>query len=126
MSETLIISIVAGILTIFGGAGFWSYKASRAETPLKQGAHDLALAAGVNQIMMASLEAVQEDAKELREDLKSLRDELETVKTELDSERKNFTTRLERWVIWYQQLAVGWEVHRQKPHAPPPPDNLSA
>lgn len=120
MSETLIISIVAGILAIFGGAGFWSYKASRAETPLKQGAHDLALAAGANQILITSLKSVEDRLEKQDKRIDILEAELEEER----NERKNFADRLERWAIWYQQLAAGWETHRQKPNAPPSPDTL--
>lgn len=120
MSETLIISIVAGILTIFGGAGFWSYKASRAETPLKQGAHDLALVSTANAALAASIASLREQMDQQDKRIDVLEADLEEERTE----RRNFADRLERWAIWYQQLAQGWETHRQKPNAPQSPDNI--
>ena len=69
MTPEAVLSIILGTLGVLGSAGFWGYKQSRKEAPIKKRDADLAVAETSQQMALAVAIAAREDNVTLRADL---------------------------------------------------------
>lgn len=84
MSETGIVSVILGILTLLGGGGFWTYRQFKKEAPVKKRDADIAVAEKSQQMAMAIADDLREDYTRLREDLNVEREARQKLAGRLD------------------------------------------
>lgn len=71
--------IIVALLAALGGTGFWGYRQSRKEAPIRQRDADIAAADQSVQMALAVATAAREDNISLREDLNKERGERQTL-----------------------------------------------
>lgn len=74
-----VLPIILALLTLLGGTGFWGYRQSRKEAPVKKRDADIAAADKSVQMALAVATAAREDNASLREDLNKERGERQTL-----------------------------------------------
>lgn len=131
MSETGIVAIIIGVLGILGGGGFWTYRQSRREAPVRQRDADLAVAEKSQQMAMVIAVAAQENSDRLRVDMEAEREarqqltgrveSLETRIREQDRTISHLRRALQLFTEAWDDLTARWEHHRAQDHPPDRP-----
>jgi hypothetical protein len=83
MSEQTIVTIVVGLLSLLGGAGFWGYMTNRKEAPIKKRDADIAVAHTSQQMALAIAEDLRLDVGRVRTELDAERTERENLGNEV-------------------------------------------
>lgn len=76
-------SIVIAILGIVGGVGFWQYRISRKDAPVRKQEADMAVAEKSQQMAMAIAERLDIDYQSVRTDLGKAQGAISTLQTQL-------------------------------------------
>lgn len=74
MTSDVVLPIILGVLTVLGGTGFWGYRQSRKEAPVKKRDADIAAADQSVQMALAVATAARDDNAALRADLNTERE----------------------------------------------------
>lgn len=131
MSETAIVSIILGILTLLGSGGVWGYRQFKKEAPVKKRDADIAVAEKSQQMAMAIADDLREDYTRLREDLNTERDArqaltgrvdgLETHIRELNGTIRHLREAVRVLTVWGNDIVARWAVIRMHQEPPPMP-----
>ncbi|WP_315913569.1 hypothetical protein [Arthrobacter sp. lap29] len=131
MSEAGIVAIIIGVLGILGGGGFWTYRQSRSDAPVRQRDADLAVAEKSQQMAMIIAVAAQENSDRLRADMDIEREarqqltgrveSLETRIREQDRTISHLRRALQIFTEAWDDLSARWEHHRAQDHPPDRP-----
>ena len=131
MTPEAVLSIILGTLGFLGSAGFWGYKQSRKEAPIKKRDADVAAASSVQQMAMAIADDMRTDIDRLRTDLTAEREERKKLEGRLegvveDLRQRDITIRLTREALQafsyaWDALATNWQSIRQSDRPPEKP-----
>lgn len=131
MSEAGIVAIIIGVLGILGGGGFWTYRQSRREAPVRQRDADLAVAEKSQQMAMVIAVAAQENSdrlrvevgaeREARQQLTGRVESLETRIREQDRTISHLRRALQFFTEAWDDLTHRWDYHRAQDHPPDRP-----
>jgi len=126
-----VLPIILALLTLLGGTGFWGYRQSRKEAPVKKRDADIAAADKSVQMALAVATAAREDNASLREDLNKERGERQTLAGRVDGlenhireQNRTIQTLREALRIFstgWDELVSRWQALRQDEHPPPKP-----
>lgn len=132
MSETAIVSIILGILTLLGSGGVWGYRQFKKEAPVKKRDADIAVAEKSQQMAMAIADDLREDYTRLREDLNTERehrqnlsgrvDELATHIREQDRTIRHLRDAIRVLTEWGNDIVARWNILRMNQEPPPMPN----
>ena len=131
MTPEAVLSIILATLGILGSAGFWGYRQSRKEAPIKKRDADLAVAETSQQMALAVAIAAREDNVTLRADLDKERSALQVLSGRVDElssqvrEHNHTISRLREALSTlsnaWDELAANWSTLRLKDEPPPKP-----
>lgn len=131
MSEGSVIAIIVALLGIVGGGGYWGYKQSSKEAPVKKRDADIAVAEKSQQMAMAIADDLREDYTRLRTDLNAEREErtklsgrvdsLETHIREQDKTIRTLRDAVRLFTAAWDDLTNRWQHYRQSENPPPRP-----
>ncbi|MGQ3382988.1 hypothetical protein [Glutamicibacter sp. TV12E] len=132
MSETSIVAIILGVLTLLTGGGFWGYRQFSREAPVRKRDADIAVAEKSQQMAMAIADDLREDYGRLRTDLNSEREERQKLAGRVDSletqirEQNRTIQRLREAVrvfnAAWDDLSHRWQHYRTSEHPPARPN----
>lgn len=134
MSETSIVAIILGVLTLVGsvGGGYWGHKQIRKEAPVRKRDADIAVAEKSQQMAMAIADDLREDYGRLRTDLNSEREERQKLAGRVDSletqirEQNRTIQRLREAIRTFNaawdDLTHRWHHYRASEHPPARPN----
>lgn len=77
--------IILGILGLVSGVGFWQYRISRKDAPVRKKEADMAVAEKSQQMAMAIAERLDIDYKSVRAELTSTQEAVASLQTELQT-----------------------------------------
>lgn len=131
MIPEVVVPVIVAVLALLGGTGFWGYKQSRKEAPIKKEEADIAAADKTVQMALAVATAAREDNASLREDLNKERGERQTLAGRVESLETRIREQ-DRTIGWLRELVAAfsagwddlvtrWEIHRQSDAPPPKP-----
>lgn len=114
--------IILGILGLVSGVGFWQYRISRKDAPVRKKEADMAVAEKSQQMAMAIAERLDIDYQSVRTDLTaalgaitSLQDELRTIQSHTQEQDRTIST-LRRAVRSFSEawddLVLNWARYR--------------
>ena len=131
MSETAIVSIILGVLTLLGGGGVWGYRQFKQEEPVKKRDADIAAADTSVQMALSIAKAAREHSEALGRELETergARKELSGRVDDLYGEIRSLrgTVRLLREAVRifnaaWDDLAYRWHEHKLADKPPPRP-----
>ena len=131
MTPDLVLPIILGLLAVLGGTGFWGYKQSRKEAPIKKRDADLAVAETSQQMALAVAIAAREDNITLRADLDKERGALQVLSGRVDElstqvrEHNRTISRLREALSTlsnaWDEMAEQWATLRLSDEPPPKP-----
>lgn len=138
MIDAGIVTITIGVLGVFGGGGFWVYRQSRRDAPVRQRDADLAVAEKSQQMAMVIAVAAQENSERAQQDSDRLRLDMEKERTERHllttrvvslehqvKEQGRTISHLRRTVQAFSEawddLVAHWDHHRTQKHPPERP-----
>lgn len=84
-------SIVLAILGIVGGVGFWQYRISRKDAPVRKQEADMAVAEKSQQMAMAIAERLDKDYTQVRADLVELTAQVVELRTRSEDQDRTIT-----------------------------------
>lgn len=126
-----VLPIILALLTLLGGTGFWGYRQSRKEAPVKKRDADIAAADKSVQMALAVATAARADNASLREDLNKERGERQTLAGRVDGLEnhireqnrtiQNLREALRIFSTGWDELVSRWQSLRQDEHPPPKP-----
>lgn len=126
-----VLPIILALLTLLGGTGFWGYRQSRKEAPVKKRDADIAAADKSVQMALAVATAARADNASLREDLNKERGERQTLAGRVDGLEnhireqnrtiQNLREALRIFSTGWDELVSRWQALRQDEHPPPKP-----
>ncbi|MGC0270820.1 hypothetical protein ACPROK_14765 [Glutamicibacter soli] len=132
MSESSIVAIILGVLTLLTGGGFWGYRQFSREAPVRKRDADIAVAEKSQQMAMAIADDLREDYGRLRTDLNSEREERQKLAGRVDSletqirEQNRTIQRLREAVRTFNaawdDLTHRWQHYRASEHPPARPN----
>lgn len=122
MTPDYLIPIIVAVLGVLGGGGFWSYRLSRREAPVKQQEADMAVAERSQQMAMKIAERLDIDYQSVRADLSAALGDITDLQTELRTvqshtqEQDRTITNLRRAVRSFSEawddLVLNWARYR--------------
>lgn len=119
MTQEQITTIIVAVLALLGGGGFWGYRQSRKEAPIKKRDADIAAADQSVQMALAVATAAREDNATLREDLNKERGERQTLAGRVDELAKHIREQ-DRTISGLREalrvLSLGWDDLIQRWH----------
>lgn len=131
MSESGLVAIIIGVLGLLGGGGFWGYRQSRKDAPVRQRDADLVVADKSQQMAMAIADDLRQDYERLRGELGHERDgrleltgrftALETHVREQDKTISHLRRALGQFSAAWDDLTTRWEHHRTLDYPPDRP-----
>ena len=131
MSESAIVAVILGVLGLLGGGGFWSYRQSRRDAPVRQRDADLVVADKSQQMALAVANDLREDyerlrgevgqEREARQQLTGRVESLETHIREQDKTISHLRRALGQFSAAWDDLATRWDHHRTQDHPPDRP-----
>ena len=132
MSETAIVSIILGIMTLLGSGGFFGYRQFKKEAPVKKRDADIAVAEKSQQMAMSIADDLRGDYTRLRADLNTEReqrqnltgrvDSLETHIREQERTIRNLRDAVRVLTAWGNDIVARWNVVRLQEKPPPLPN----
>lgn len=130
MSEASL-AIILAVLGILGGGGFWGYRQSRKEAPIKKRDADLAAADASVQMALAVAVAARDDNAQLRADLNTEREHRLKLGIRVDElaehnrvQEKTITALraiVTAFTNGWDDLVERWHHHRQQDQPPARP-----
>lgn len=128
MTPDIVLPLILGILGVLGGTGFWGYRQSRKEAPVRQKDADIAAAERSQQMALAVSDDLREDVARLRAELVAERAERKQVYAELSEQLHLQNQRLDtvrdafrQLSRWVDDILDNWEIMRQNVDAPRKP-----
>ena len=131
MSETAIVSIILGVLTLLGGGGIWGYRQFKQEEPVKKRDADIAAADTSVQMALSIAKAAREHSEALGKELETERgarqhlsgrlDGLETHIRELNGTIRTLRDAVRIFSAAWDDLTYRWHEHRLADKPPPRP-----
>lgn len=145
MSETIIIAIIGGVVTIISAPAIWGFLKSRKEEPLKHKESERAEELQEDQRALSYAKDARDDARQAREHAEWIAARLEQVTAEVTRERDNRRelgervrkqeahtrqqdqkiSQLERVIKVFSDawddLIENWSIYRQRDEPPPRP-----
>lgn len=128
MTPDLFIPIIVGILGLLGGTGFWGYRQSRKEAPVKKRDADIAIADKSVQMALAVATAAREDNATLRKSVAEERTQRETLTTRVDGLEthireqdrtiRNLRDTVRVFTDWANDIVTRWNVIRLQTEPP--------
>ncbi|GAA0199469.1 hypothetical protein [Glutamicibacter creatinolyticus] len=117
MSETSIVTLALGLMTLLTGTGFWGFRQYKKEAPVKKRDADIAVAEKSQQMALAVAES-------LRKDMESLRERMDGMETKLEEQNQTIQKLREAVRLFHaawDDLTQRWHVHRQSEYPPARP-----
>lgn len=148
MSESGIIALILGILTVATSGGVIGFLQNRKKVPVEKRDADLAAAEKSQQMALANAADLRTDLDRLRTELDTTRTDLKTTRTDLNTEREHrerlsgrvegleshireqdrtiggLRAALSGMNAWISDLFLRWDYYRQQP-TPPDRPNLN-
>ena len=131
MTPEAVLSIILATLGVLGSAGFWGYKQSRKEAPIKKRDADLAVADKSQQMAMAIATRLDTELLAMKADLTTERGERQTLGGRVDElaaqvrEQDRTITGLREVVRSFSSawdsLVRDWHILRLEESPPPKP-----
>ncbi|MDJ0321817.1 hypothetical protein [Pseudarthrobacter sp. PS3-L1] len=128
MSEGAIVAIIVAIFGVVGGGGFWTYRQSRKDAPVRQRDADIAAASTSQQMALVIAAELRLDVDRIRSDLKASDargdklevrgDGLEIRIEDLEKKVRRQSRMITAWEHFYADLTGRWHIHRQAESAP--------
>lgn len=132
MSEASLVAIILGVLTVLGGGGIWTYKASRREEPIRQEEAALAVAKTSQDMALEIATNLRQDVKDLQREMKEEKEKTQTLVIQVEALTTKVNTQaneisfLQRGLRIFNQawddLIIRWAVIRLKEEPPNRPD----
>jgi len=129
--EAIITGIVTILVAVLGG-GFWQYRQSRKEAPVKKKDADLAAAKTAQQMALDIADDLREDVARFREELNTEREErnklsgrvdsLETHIREQDKTIRRLRDAIRIFTAAWDDLTHRWDFYRKSDHPPARPN----
>lgn len=131
MSTEVFTTIMGVMLAVLGGTGFWGYRQSRKEAPVKKAEAEVAIAEKSQQMALAIATRLDQDVKTLRGDLATANtnllvltgrvDEQGTQLREQESTINHLRDAVRIFSDAWDDLILRWDTHRQSTTAPAKP-----
>lgn len=132
MTPELVLTLIGVIVTAVLGGGFWNYRQSRKEAPIKQTDANIANAEKSQQMAMAIADDLREDYVRLREDLGTERDERQKLSgrveelanhiREQDRTIRSLREAVRVFTAAWDDIVQRWHEYRQSEQPPPRPN----
>ena len=132
MNENGLVGILVAVLGVLGGGGFWTYRQSRKEAPVRQRDAELVVAEKSQQMTMAFADDLREDYQRLRGELSDERDarqqltgRVEGLETHVREQGKTITqlrSALGLFSAAWDDLAERWAYYRLQDIPPDRPN----
>ena len=125
MSETSIVAIILGVLTILGGGGFWGYKQFSKEAPVRKRDADIAVAEKSQQMALAVAESTRKDLERYAAQMNILTGRVESLETQVREQNRTIQTLREAVRLFHaawDDLTYRWHTVRQSEHPPARPN----
>lgn len=132
MSESAIVAVILGVLTLLTGGGFWGYRQSRKEAPIKKRDADIAAADTSVQMALAIAKSAKEHSEGLAKELTTERGERQKLSGRVDGlenhirEQNKTIERLRNaisvFAAAWDDLTHRWEHYRKSDHPPARPN----
>lgn len=120
----IVITIVGGIFAVVGGAGFWQYRISRKEAPIKVQQADLAVASTTQAMALQITAELRTDLDRLRTDYTRLEGRQEGFETQLREQGETITrlrSLVQAFSYGWDELVANWHTIRQREVPPAKP-----
>lgn len=124
MSEQTIVTIVVGLLSLLGGAGFWGYMTNRKEAPIKKRDADVAVAHQSQQMALAIAEDLREDVGRIRSELNEEREARKALALRVDKQEstiQGLRAAVRAFRDAWANLTANWQVIRLQDYPPAEP-----
>lgn len=131
MAPEILTTVILGVLGILTGTGYWGYRQSRREAPVKQRDADIAAAERSQQMALAVADDLRQDLSRLRGELGTERDERKGLSAEVQalSAQVRHQSRLLETVRdafgklsrWADHIVENWDTVRKSEAAPERP-----
>lgn len=126
MNYAAVTSIILGILGVVGGVGFWQYRISRKDAPVRKQEADMAVAEKSQQMAMAIAERLDKDYALVRSELTEVKAMVESL--QLHSVAQDRTISILRKAVQafsdaWDDLIQHWERYRLSPTPPDRPNH---
>lgn len=132
MSESAIVAVIIGVLTILTGSGFWGYRQFSKEAPVKKRDADIAAADTSVQMALAIAKSAKEHSEGLAKDLTTERGERQKLSGRVDGleshirEQDKTILRLRDairvFTAAWDDLTHRWDYYRKSDHPPARPN----
>lgn len=124
MSEGAIVTLIVAIFGVVGGGGFWTYRQSRREAPVRQRDADLVVAERSQQMALQLAQAIETQLNTVKADFATEKEERTKLSGRVDGLEKQVRRQsrmISAWEHFYADLAGRWHYHRQSDAAPAGP-----
>lgn len=131
VSEASIVTLIVALLAVLGGGGFWSFRQSRRDAPIRQGEANIVAADKSVQMALAVAEDLRHDYTRLREDFTNERGErlqltgrVSTLETHIREQERTIgklRDGIRAFSAAWDDIAARWGHHRQQDHPPAKP-----
>ena len=128
MTSEVVLPIILAVLAVLGGTGFWGYRQSRKEAPVKKRDADIAAADQSVQMALAVAGDLREDVGRLRTELGTEREERQKLSGRVEelsaqlaaSNRANgmVRTAFHELSTWVDGVLANWATVRLRSEAP--------
>lgn len=116
--------IILGLLTILGGTGFWGYKQSRKDAPIKKQEAEIAAADKTVQMALAVATAAKAHSEGVGKEMGELKGRVDGLERQVREQEHTISGLREvvrAFSSAWDDLTARWETLRQQDKPPPKP-----